>query len=111
MAAIPKMAGDLFPGEQQSGPTPTETAPREHALHDELTATDRARLAEHARAQARSWTLVGKGSGCPRLLRQFKKAKKSLARAYGPGRTQRPDREIPEIDCPAYCWCSRSLWR
>ncbi len=97
MAAIPKMAGDLFPGEQQSGPTPTETAPREHALHDELTATDRARLAEHARAQARSWTLVGKGSGCPRLLRQFKKAKKSLARAYGPGRTQRPDREIPEM--------------
>ncbi len=95
MAAIPKMAGDLFPGEQQGGPAPTETAPREDALQEELTATDRARLAEHARAQAHSWTLAGKGSGGPRLLRQFKKAKKDLLRAYGPGRTRRRDREIP----------------
>jgi cyclic beta-1,2-glucan synthetase len=96
MAATPKMAGDLFPGEQQGGPTPTETAPREKALHDELTATDRARLAEHAHAQARSWSLAGKSSRFPRLLRQLKKAEKNLERAYGQGSIRPGDHEVPE---------------
>ena len=96
MAATPKMAGDLFPGEQQGGSTPSETAPREEPLHHELTAMGRVRLAEHAHAQARSWTLAGKDSGCPRLLRQLKRTEKNLEYAYGHGKALRRNMEIPE---------------
>lgn len=96
MAATPKMTGDLFPGERQSGSTPKETVPREEASHDELTDAERARLAEHAHAHARSWSLASKGSGWPRLLRQLKKAEKNLEYAYGQGKIRRGDREIPE---------------
>jgi len=94
MAATPKLTVDLIPGEQQRGAIPAET--REQALHDELTVTDHARLAEDAHAQACSWTLAGRGSGWPRLLREFKKAKKNLGLAYGQGKTRRRDQEIPE---------------
>ena len=96
MAATPKSTGDLFPGESRAGSTPMATAPLEEALHNELTATERARLAEHAHAHARSWGLVGKVSGWPRLLRQLKKAEKNLENAYGQGKTQDRDREMPE---------------
>jgi len=94
MAATPKRTVDLIPGEQQRGSITAET--REQALHDEPTVTDHARLAEHAHAQACSWTLAGRGSGWRRLLREFKKAKKNLELAYGQGKTGRRDREIPE---------------
>jgi len=96
MAATPKITGDLFPGEQRGRSTPAETAPHGKVLHDELTATDRARLAEHAHAHARSWSLAGKGSGWMRLLRRFKTAEKNLELAYGQGKTRHTDREIPE---------------
>ena len=94
MDAIPKITGDLFPGEQQGGPTPTETASLEEALRDELTDSDRARLAEHAHANAHSWSVAGKGSGWPRLLRRLKKAEENLALAYGQDPSARQDRKI-----------------
>jgi cyclic beta-1,2-glucan glucanotransferase len=96
MAATPKVTGDLFPGEQHGGSSLKETARLEEPLHDTLTATDRARLAEHAHAHARSWNLAGKGSGWSRLLGKLEKAKKNLKLAYGQGRARRRAPEIPE---------------
>jgi cyclic beta-1,2-glucan synthetase len=95
MAATPKVTGDLFPGEQRGGPALRETAGPEQPLHDTLTATIRARLAEHAHAQARSWSLARRGSAWSRLHGELEKAKKNLKLAYGQGRAGHNAPEIP----------------
>ena len=96
MAATPKITGDLFPGEQYCGSSLKKTARLEEPLHDTLTETNRARLAEHAHAHARSWNSAGKGSEWSRLLGELEKAKKNLKLAYGHGRARRRAPEIPE---------------
>jgi cyclic beta-1,2-glucan synthetase len=87
MAATPKITGDLFPGEQ----------PRlEEPSHPTFPVTDRAGLAEHAHAQARSWSLAGKGSRWSRLLEELEEAKKNLKLTYGQDRARSRAPEIPE---------------
>jgi cyclic beta-1,2-glucan synthetase len=95
MAATPKVTRDIFPREQRGGSALKETARLEEPLHDTLTVTNRARLAEHAQAHARSWSLAEKGSGWSRLLGELAKAKKNLKLVYGQGRGRRRATEIP----------------